>query len=150
MHNQAYWTGASYLGLGQGASSMFNGDAFPAVLRAFPQTGPIPADAYRIRFACTSDRHFLAAGCRLADQALDVEFLNEREALAEDLMLGMRMSAGPSQELVARARSIIGPELDDCLSSLIDDGYISSSLAPTHKGWLLGNELYGRIWALVR
>ena len=150
LHNQAYWTGASYLGLGTGASSMFNVADNPDLLRAFPQIGDIPAGTARIRLTCTTDRHRLSAHHALAEQTFDVEFLTLRESLAEDLMLGARMSCGPTQELVSRARDVMGSELDDCLASLIDDGFMTGSLAPTRKGWLLGNELYGRLWSLAQ
>ena len=148
-HNQAYWTGASYLGLGTAASSMFNLDGFEALFRALPQLERPSSETARIRLTCTSDRRFLASHQRLADQTFDVELLTEREALAEDLMLGARMSCGPSKELVSRARDAFGPVVDDILASLIDDGYLTDGLAPTEKGWLLGNELYGRLWDLA-
>lgn len=148
-HNQAYWTGESYLGLGTAASSMFNLDGFEALFRALPQLERPSSEIARIRLTCTSDRRFLASHQRLADQTFDVELLTEREALAEDLMLGARMSCGPSKELVSRARDAFGPVVDDTLASLIDDGYLTDGLAPTEKGWLLGNELYGRLWDLA-
>ena len=148
-HNQAYWTGASYLGLGTAASSMFNLDEFEALFHAFPQLERPSSGIARIRLTCTSDRRLLASHHRLADQSFDVELLTEREALAEDLMLGARMSCGPSKELVSRARDAMGFVVDDTLASLIDDGYLTADLAPTEKGWLLGNELYGRLWDLA-
>jgi len=58
------------------------------------------------------------------------------------------MSCGISPALVSRARDVMGTELDDCLSSLTADAYLAESLAPTRRGWLLGNELYGRLWEL--
>ncbi len=149
-HNQAYWTGVSYLGIGTAASSMFDLDEFEVLFHAFPQLERPSSEIARIRMTCTSDRRFLATHHRLADQSFDVELLTEREALAEDLMLGARMSCGPSKELVSRARDAMGFVVDDTLASLIDDGYLTTDLAPTEKGWLLGNELYGRLWDLAR
>lgn len=148
LHNQAYWTGTSYLGLGTGAASMFGCEEFPVLARSFPQLGKPPADAARIRLSCTTDRAYLAAHPALSEQSFDVEYLSLRESLAEDLMLGARMSCGISPALVSRARDVMGAELGDCLSSLIADGYLAESLAPTRRGWLLGNELYGRLWEL--
>ena len=149
-HNQAYWTGVSYLGIGTAASSMFDLDEFEVLFHAFPQLERPSSEIARIRMTCTSDRRFLASHHRLADQSFDVELLTEREALAEDLMLGASMSCGPSKELVSRARDAMGFVVDDTLASLIDDGYLTTDLAPTEKGWLLGNELYGRLWDLAR
>lgn len=148
-HNQAYWTGVSYLGIGTAASSMFDLDEFEVLFHAFTQLERPSSEIARIRMTCTSDRRFLASHHRLADQSFDVELLTEREALAEDLMLGARMSCGPSKELVSRARDAMGFVVDDTLASLIDDGYLTTDLAPTEKGWLLGNELYGRLWDLA-
>lgn len=148
-HNRAYWTGVPYLGLGTGAASMFERDGFPALFAAFPQLDVPPRDAYRARLACTSDRAHLAARPRLIDLSFEVEYLTLRQALAEDLMLGARMSCGLSRELVARARTVMGAALDDCLASLIADGYLTDDLAPTHAGWLMGNRLFGRLWDLA-
>ena len=72
-----------------------------------------------------------------------------REALAEDLMLGARMSCGLSRDLVCRSREVMGTALDDTLASLIADGFLTGDLVPTQKGWLLGNELYGAFWGLA-
>ena len=41
--------------------------------------------------------------------AFDVETLSSREALAEDLMLGARMSRGISYDLLRRAAAMIPP-----------------------------------------
>lgn len=149
LHNQTYWTGVPYLGLGTGASSMYNREDFNMLFQAFPQLGKPPAHAARIRLTCTTDHRQLVAHPALSDQSFEVECLTPREALAEDLMLGARMGCGPSLELVSRARDVMGAELDDCLASLIHDGFLTEALAPTRKGWLLGNELYGRLWALA-
>lgn len=148
LHNRAYWTGISYLGLGTGAASMFGREDFPALACAFPQLGMPPADTTRIRLSCTTDRTYLAAHPALSEQSFEVEYLSLRESLAEDLMLGTRMSCGISPTLLSRARDVMGVQLDDCLSGLIADGYLVESLAPTRRGWLLGNELYGRLWEL--
>ena len=148
-HNRAYWNGSSYLGLGTGAASMFNYEDFDVVFRAFPQLDVPCEDIARIRMTCTTDRRALAAHPALSDQDLEVEHLTLREALAEDLMLGARMSCGLSQDLVCRSREVMGTALDDTLASLIADGFLTGDLVPTQKGWLLGNELYGRLWALA-
>lgn len=148
-HNLSYWTGASYLGIGAGAASMFGHDEIPLVAGAFPQIGQVPANAHRIRLSCETDRRLMAEKPSLADQVFDVEFLNERESLAEDLMLGARLARGLDRDLVSRSREVMGQELDECLAGLIDDGYLDDALAPTAKGWLLGNELYGRLWDLA-
>jgi len=78
----------------------------------------------------------------------DLEFLTARQALAEDLMLGSRLSSGLSEFLVASSRLRIGGEVDQVLEGLVGDGLLDEDLVPTQRGWLLGNELYGRLWDL--
>ena len=80
--------------------------------------------------------------------SFDLEFLTLQQALAEDLMLGARLSFGLSEALVASSRRSIGREVDVTLRRLVDEGFLDESLVPTQQGWLLGNELYGRLWEL--
>ncbi|MDR1422150.1 MAG: radical SAM family heme chaperone HemW [Coriobacteriales bacterium] len=80
-----------------------------------------------------------------------VETLTPAQAITEDLMLGMRMSEGIAREQLTRA-DIILPGAYEVFSELIDLGLVEADekrYRPTARGWLLGNELYGRIWALA-
>lgn len=126
-HNQAYWTGVPYLGLGVGAAGMLLSEQYDAarrVLTWLPKTQP---NAARIRYE-TKGR--------------EVEFLKTREAWAEDLMLGMRMSQGVDASLVP----------PNVIESLEGRGLVQvecGRMVPTHDGWLLGNELYGALWDLA-
>lgn len=66
-------------------------------------------------------------------------------------MLGARMRVGLDPGLVAHARRLL-PSLDERLDGLVTDGYLTARagrLAPTERGWLLGNELYERLWDLA-
>lgn len=84
---------------------------------------------------------------RLMDQAV-VETLTPQEALWEDLMLGMRMSVGVSLELVSAA-AVYLPAIRETFSELEGLGLVSCTQGryrPTSQGWLMGNQLYGRIW----
>lgn len=66
-------------------------------------------------------------------------------------MLGARMRAGLDPGLLFHARRVL-PSLDECLGGLVADGYLQTRerrLAPTERGWLLGNELYERLWGLA-
>ena len=99
-----------------------------------------------------------------------VDDLDARQMAAEDLMLGMRMARGVSDEQVARAAAVI----DDAASTAASSGSMTpgsetgSVLAafdelasldlvkhadgrwrPTDAGWLCGNELYGRLLDLA-
>ncbi|MGI6220647.1 MAG: radical SAM family heme chaperone HemW [Coriobacteriales bacterium] len=119
LHNKMYWTGSSYLGLGDGASSMRN-----------------QPDGSRVRWTL--------AGGDVEDEVLDA-----RQAACEDAMLAMRLVEGISRgrlaECIDRA-----PALREAVDEVVSLGlaeWTTSSLAPTERGWLMGNELYGRLWA---
>ena len=67
-------------------------------------------------------------------------------------MLGARLTEGIGPALVSRARALLGPALDDALADLLDRALLverGDRLAPTERGWLLGNELYGALWGLA-
>ena len=77
--------------------------------------------------------------------------LDPRQMVAEDLMLGMRMSEGVGPELVRRATELI-PETPAALSQLRELGLVSHDggrWRPTEKGWLCGNRLYGALLDLA-
>ena len=67
--------------------------------------------------------------------------LDPRQMAAENLMLGMRMTAGVSDEHAARAAELL-PEATTVLADLERQG-------PTERGWLCGNELYGALFDLA-
>ena len=153
-HNVAYWTGVEYLGLGVAAASMLGREAYEVLRGAVPLLSKSRADAARLRLTVSSDVREVARAQSLADLRFDVEQLSEREAVAEDLMLAARMTDGLCPELVKRAREIIGTaRVDACLERLVGEGLLVAGrrgwLAPTHAGWLLGNELYGPLWDLA-
>lgn len=148
-HNVAYWTGVPYLGLGTGAASMLSAEGYLRLLEACPHLEALPQGKSRVRLTVTSSPVELADARCLDDLAFDLEFLSEREAAAEDLMLGARLTAGLEPSLVNHARKLIGERLDATLDGLVADGYLDGALRPTKRGWLLGNELYGRLWDLA-
>lgn len=152
-HNEAYWTGVPYLGLGTGASSMLTREGYELLCKACPQLPVAPEDARRVRLTVTTGRQELTVHSALAALSFDIEWLSEGQAAAEDLMLGARLVAGLDSGLIAHAREVLGVQVVDAtLEGLIDDGFLmecAGSLAPTMRGWLLGNELYGRLWDLA-
>lgn len=91
-------------------------------------------------------------GSRMRTRTGDApEILSPREALAEDLMLGMRMSAGITEQQLEQAAHLL-PHAKDTFDELASLGLVTHaqrSYLPTEKGWLLGNELYLRIWELA-
>lgn len=147
-HNKAYWTGMPYLGLGTQASSMLTLKGYSRLCEACPRLPSAPLGCARVRLTMTSPRGLVARDPRLASQGFSLEFLDAAQAAAEDLMLGARLSEGLDLGLLAHARALLGGSLDDCLEGLVARGLLARAgrrLAPTGKGWLLGNELYGRL-----
>ena len=80
-----------------------------------------------------------------------IEDLDATQMLAEDLMLRMRMSAGIPDALAEQAMVRL-PGLQQVLDGLCCDGlveHVDAAWRPTTRGWLCGNELYGRIFDLA-
>lgn len=77
--------------------------------------------------------------------------LDRRQMCAEDLMMKMRMVRGVSEEEVREA-AILLPEVLNVFRGLVKDNLVERKdgrYMPTLGGWLLGNELYGRIYELA-
>lgn len=80
-----------------------------------------------------------------------VDDLDKRQMQAEDLMLGMRMARGVSDERLVVASEYI-PAARNEFESLAADGFVEhvdGRWRPTRLGWLCGNELYGRLLDLA-
>ena len=80
-----------------------------------------------------------------------VDDLDRCQMEAEDLMLGMRMAKGISDKRLEQAMEYI-PAAASELESLMRDGFvdhIGGRWHPTQKGWLCGNDLYGRLLDLA-
>ena len=128
MHNIAYWTGVTYLGLGSGAASMLDPTQYEAVRGVMCELPKTDGTCSRVRVSLLSN---------------EVELMTSNQAKAEDLMLGMRLVDGVDAASVPeRTRT-----------DLMDAGLARMAgkrLVPTTRGWLLGNELYGAMWDLAR
>ena len=77
--------------------------------------------------------------------------LDARGMAAEDLMLGMRMTRGVSDDQVERASALL-PDAPATFAELEGEGLVvheSARWRPTERGWLCGNELYGRLFDLA-
>ncbi len=170
-HNVAYWTGVPYLGVGRSAASMLDARTYadlrdalglPEAGAAFGPSGEgVAADApARLRFTQRGD----ALPGEDPGPVFDLECLSAREAAAEDLMLGLRMTGGVSAELLARAAAVIPRDaLARAVKVACAEGLAfwedapagkgpatgGARLMPTRRGWLLGNELYGLFWDLA-
>jgi len=133
-HNTAYWTGAEYLGVGPSAHGMLEA----TTARAAGFVG-VTEETSRVRYAVASE---LGEGLARTPR-VDVEMLAQAEAAREDAMLGMRLVAGITDDLAARGGA------GDALLSLEADGLVvheGSRWRVTARGWLLGNEVFARIW----
>ena len=162
-HNIAYWTGQGYLGLGRSAAGMLDAGDFDRLAGLFPGVFS-RGDAHRVRLVQRDD----------VATAFEVEYLSQREAAAEDLMLACRMTRGVGPDLLVRAARVIPTDelaaacdraLELSLATWMPDGVegyagrIASKdviagracarLAPTHLGWLDGNVLFELFWGLA-
>ena len=150
-HNQAYWTGVPYLGLGTGASGMLTRQGYERLRTVCPQLPAVPAGVARVRLTVTSGRAQIARDPRPEALHVDLELMDARQAAAEDLMLGCRLATGVGPDLLAYAGGIMGGDLEEAVRRVVARGLAACQrgrLVPTHQGWLLGNELYGEMWDL--
>lgn len=162
-HNIAYWTGQGYLGLGRSAAGMLDAEDFDRLAGLFPGVSS-RGDSYRVRLVQRDDDA----------TAFEAEYLSQREAAAEDLMLACRMTRGVASDLLVRAaRAVPADELaaacdralELCLATWVPEtlgvhegpftsadviaGHVRARLAPTHLGWLDGNVLFELFWDLA-
>ncbi len=162
-HNIAYWTGQGYLGLGRSAAGMLDDEDFDRLAGLFPGVSS-RGDAYRVRLVQRDDDA----------TAFEAEYLSQREAVAEDLMLACRMTRGVASDLLARAACVIPTgELAAACDRALELGlatwvpetlwghegplttadvvasHVRARLAPTHLGWLDGNVLFELFWDLA-
>ena len=162
-HNIAYWIGRGYLGLGRSAAGMLDAEDFDRLAGLFPDV-PARGDAHRVRLVQRDD----------GATAFEAEYLSQREAAAEDLMLACRMTRGVASDLLVRvARVIPADELTAACDRALElglatwvpetlgvhegpftsadvvAGHVRARLAPTHLGWLDGNVLFELFWDLA-
>ncbi len=158
-HNKMYWTGESYLGLGTSAASMLTASEYDVLAKKNVSLPTRPRDAIRVRLVVLDSPKKIAEGVSLFSTEFDVEFLTHREAVAEDLMLHARLTEPIAPALLDESKQVFGAlplqevfdacvqdELLECVDAA--DSRIETSYRPTEKGWLLGNELYSRLWEL--
>lgn len=126
-HNIRYWTGGAHLGIGPSAASML-----PVRLAALAGL-TAPEGGARVRFASVGEP----------------EWLTREEALREDAMLGLRLARGIDAGLAAAAgvEGVLADLAADGLVELAEPHGETARWRPTERGWLLGNEVFGRVWA---
>jgi len=87
---------------------------------------------------------------RYSEQSV-IEELDQREQAAEDLMLRLRLLEGVPVALIEQTCQVL-PDADSCLQQLVNFELLEQKngfLRFTKHGWLLGNEVFRRIWGLV-
>jgi len=148
-HNLVYWTGGAYLGVGPHAASMLPAERFAEV--AAGEGWRLPWDdadaAARVRFTReTPLTEYLRRPLAMPEP---LETLSAAERAREDVMLGLRLTAGVP---VAAAQAAgVAPALRD----LEDTGLVmrftdpegAERWATTQKGWLLGNTVFAAVWS---
>ena len=158
-HNKMYWTGESYLGLGTSAASMLTAPEYDMLAQRNTSLPARPQDAVRARLVVLDAPRKIAEGASLFSTEFDVEFLTHKEAVAEDLMLHARLMEPISPALLAESELVFSTSrLQGVFDVCVQDGLLdyvdadvlngAKTYRPTEKGWLLGNELYGRLWDL--
>ena len=108
----------------------------------------------RIRVAAVPDSAAFSEGN--GRPQVEVERLDARQALLEDVMLSFRRGAGLGEALRSRALASV-PELDAVFTRLVSLGLLEervdaggeTRLTPTRRGWLCGNEIFGAVWDLA-
>lgn len=152
-HNEAYWSGRSYLGLGEAAASMLDRAAYGRLRAVCPQLPALAPDLSRVRLSVANAADEIARRPGLAELDFELELLDEGQAVAEDLMLAMRMTRGADAELLAHARAVLDAHaFERAIEGVLDRGLAAwedGRLVPTRAGWLRGNELYGALWDLA-
>lgn len=134
-HNTAYWTGRAYIGVGPAAHGMLDSPTARAV-KLYGDLGP---EVARVRYgnAPSIEDWFLGRGDSL-------ELLGTAEALREDAMLGLRLTEGITEELAEKA-GVVAVLEELSASGLVE--HVAKRWRTTRSGWLLGNEVFGRVWS---
>jgi oxygen-independent coproporphyrinogen-3 oxidase len=140
LHNVGYWTGHQYAGIGPGAHSMYTA-ATARHIGILAPDDPLALGSRVRTWGAKSPEEWLA-GAGFGWEALSAD-----EVGREDVMLGMRLARGVTAGDVERAG------LSEVFEGLLADGFVvregtgrAMRWRTTVQGWLLGNEVFGRVW----
>lgn len=148
VHNSRYWTGGSYLGLGPGAASMLytvseaGRDCTAHAERVLLDSHAASPIHDRVRFVLHETlEEFLENPEMLVPS--EWEDLAAVDAAREDIMLGLRLFRGVPTSVIE------GAGLQDALNIECEQGLVEvseGSYRLTERGWLLGNEVFSKVW----
>jgi oxygen-independent coproporphyrinogen-3 oxidase len=141
VHNLRYWTGGPYLGVGPSAASMLPVESAKRTPLGARAVYSWPDD-WRVRFTWHTELEpFLAS---LWDcQPAAIEALTPAESAREDAMLALRLQRGLAVDAASKAH------VSDVLQELESEGLVyreDDRWRTTERGWLLGNEVFARVW----
>ncbi|TLM98774.1 MAG: hypothetical protein FDZ75_01590, partial [Actinobacteria bacterium] len=129
-----------YLGVGPSAASMLPVEvALGTPMEHYVRTWPVD---WRARFV-VNDTLESFLGYLWDRQPATLEPLSERDAFREDAMLGLRMREGITARLAEKAGAT------EALTDLWSTGLVAQvdgRWILTERGWLLGNEVFERVW----
>ncbi len=141
-HNIGYWTGTEYLGFGLGSSSL---------VRAGRETHPpVSEEICGVRFKNPSESEnyeFLVregrGGRKCSGKEADVEMLTREDEMSEFMILGLRMTAGISEEeFLKRFGRPVGEVYGETVERLISLGLLKREdgrIALTARGLDVSN-----------
>ena len=129
IHNQLYWRGAEYLGLGNGAAS------FRYLSAAPPARSGEPPGAERVT-NFRSVKRYMSGGDRIASQ----DVLDREEMARELLWLGMRTADGVPRDALKGRPALREWLLGEALAELR-----GGSICPTLKGFLYCDRIAYRV-----
>jgi oxygen-independent coproporphyrinogen-3 oxidase len=148
-HNVVYWTGGAYLGVGPHAASMLGYDDFGRVAagEGWTVSGSTGISSSRARF--TRDTTLEAYLRRPLTQPEPLELLTADEVAREDIMLGLRLTEGVASADVEAAGlvEVLTGLAERELVTLDSDTDGVERWRVTQSGWLLGNQVFGAVWA---
>ena len=147
-HNLAYWRCLPYLGVGPGAHSyLYGADGLGPFGVRFANAKPPRAYIERVN-AWTASGPLGSAGLASAAAVDIIEPVAKRGAMAEAMMMGLRLNAGVSAAAFrARFGESVGDAFPDPVAECADLGlteWADGALRLTEHGRLLGNEAFAR------
>jgi putative oxygen-independent coproporphyrinogen III oxidase len=154
-HNLVYWTGGAYLGFGPSAASM---------MPSYATIGLEPQRVWGPDYAeCMTGDEWREGRDRFTVNETLVDFvergwdrypalrehLSDVDSRREDIMLGLRVSTG------VRASAVEAAHLHEVMERLARQRLVEryrtaegeDRWRTTQRGWLLGNEVFGAVWA---